>query len=182
MKKKILNQSQVRKAIAKVAEGIVKQVKQPSSEWALVGIHRRGVPLAGRLSQSLSELGVSELPVGTLDITLYRDDMDEVAEHPVVHDTDIPFDINGRTIFLLDDVLFTGRTIRCALDQLMDYGRPQRVYLVVLVDRGHRELPICADFCGEAISTPVQKRVEVHLAEIDGEDAVWVTPVPSRVA
>jgi pyrimidine operon attenuation protein/uracil phosphoribosyltransferase len=113
--------------------------------------------------------------MGSLDITFYRDDMGESPLNPVVHDTDIPFDVTGKTIFLVDDVLYTGRTIRCALDELMDFGRPRRVFLVVLVDRGYRELPIQADFSGETIATHVGERVDVHFTELDKEDAVWIS-------
>jgi pyrimidine operon attenuation protein / uracil phosphoribosyltransferase len=140
-----------------------------------VGIQRRGVPLAKRLAKSWEEMGASPFLVGTLDITFYRDDMHEISEHPVVHDTDISFDINGKNVVLVDDVLFTGRTIRSALDQLMYFGRPHRVLLAVLVDRGHRELPIAPDIVGETMATAERDIVEVHLEELDGEDAVWVT-------
>jgi pyrimidine operon attenuation protein/uracil phosphoribosyltransferase len=181
-KKKILSQAQVRAAIEKLAKEIAKKVKEPRGEWAVVGIQRRGVPLAQRLARSLQDLGGDPLPVGTLDITFYRDDMGAAALDPVVHDTDIPFDVGGKTIFLVDDVLYTGRTIRCALDELMDFGRPQRVYLAALVDRGHRELPIQPDFTGEAVPAAPEERVEVHLEEIDGEDAVWLSPARRKAA
>jgi len=173
--KKVLTQEQVRAAVNALAQSILKSAKEDKKEWALVGIQRRGVPLAKRLAQTLHELGAPELPVGTLDITLYRDDMAETSLHPVVHDTDLPFDLHGKTVFLVDDVLFTGRTIRSALDQLMDFGRPRRVYLAVLIDRGHRELPIAADFAGQTLATQTKDIVEVHLEELDGEDSVWLT-------
>jgi pyrimidine operon attenuation protein / uracil phosphoribosyltransferase len=166
MKKKILSQNQVRDA----------------TDWALVGIQRRGVPLARRLAFLLQDAGVPHLPVGTLDITFYRDDTESAPLHPVVHDTDVPFDVAGKTVFLVDDVLFTGRTIRCAMDELMDFGRPRRVYLAVLVDRGHRELPIQADFTGEVAAVPRAETVEVHLEEVDGDDAVWVIDEKERAA
>ncbi len=173
-RRKVLTQAQVGTAIKKLAEKIYEQMKKPGNEWALVGIQRRGVPLAERLEKSLEELGASPLSVGTLDITFYRDDMGEAPLNPVVQDTNVPFDVNGKTILLVDDVLYTGRTIRCALDELMDFGRPNQVLLAVLVDRGLRELPIHADFAGESVSTNEQERVEVHLEEVDGEDAVWL--------
>ena len=113
--------------------------------------------------------------MGSLDITFYRDDVGEARLNPVVQDTDIPFDLTGLSILLVDDVLYTGRTIRCALDELMDFGRPERVRLAVLVDRGGRELPVQPDFVGKAVSAPVDARVEVRLAEEDGEDGVWIT-------
>lgn len=173
--KKVFTQAQVRTAVDKLTEDILKKTRESKAEWALVGIQRRGVSLAKRLSLSLGERGGESPAVGTLDITFYRDDMSDIAAHPVVHDTDIPFDISDKDIYLIDDVLYTGRTIRSALDQLMDYGRPRRVYLAVLVDRGNRELPIAPDFVGQTLVTSPKDTVEVHLEEIDGEDAVWTT-------
>lgn len=180
LRRKILTDQDVRSATEKLAQSIVKRVKGPQSDWALVGIQRRGVTLAQRLGRSLKALGAPELSIGTLDITFYRDDTDQTRLDPIVHDTDIPFDVSGKTLFLVDDVLYTGRTIRCALDELMDFGRPQRVYLAVLVDRGHRELPIHADFVGETVATSAGETVEVHLEEADGEDAVWVYPAHEK--
>lgn len=136
--------------------------------------------MARRLAAFFKESGGPKFPVGTLDITFYRDDMD-ASLHPVVHDTDVPFDVTGKTVFLVDDVLYTGRTVRCALDELMDFGRPHKVYLAVLVDRGHRELPIQADFIGESVPTADGDTVEVHLEEVDGEDAVWMLPARRAV-
>jgi pyrimidine operon attenuation protein/uracil phosphoribosyltransferase len=180
LKKKILSQTQVRAAIEKLARQMVKQIKDPRAQWALVGIQRRGVPLAERLGRLLSDMGAPSLPVGTLDITFYRDDMGEAALDPVVHDTHLPFDVRDKTILLIDDVLYTGRTVRCALDELMDFGRPQRVCLAALVDRGHRELPVQADFVGEIVPTTAQETVEVHLEEVDGEDAVWINSAKAQ--
>jgi pyrimidine operon attenuation protein/uracil phosphoribosyltransferase len=173
-KKKVLTQAELGQAVNALADKIMETPARERKNWAVVGIQRRGVPLSRRLVAKLNELGVKEVPTGTLDITLYRDDMNEGSPQPIVHDTHIPFDINGKTIFLVDDVLYTGRTIRCALDEIMDFGRPTRVYLAVLVDRGHRELPIAADFVGRTLVTSPIQRVEVHLEEIDGEDAVWL--------
>ena len=175
-KKKILTQTQVRAALDKVVQSLRKSVKEPPSTWAIVGINSRGVPLAKRLAAALKAAGSPEIPVGSLDITFYRDDAGQANAHPLVQDSDVSFDVAGKTIFLVDDVLYTGRTIRCALDELMDFGRPERVYLVVLVDRGQRELPIQPDFVGETLLTPADQRVEVHVEEVDGEDAVWITP------
>jgi pyrimidine operon attenuation protein/uracil phosphoribosyltransferase len=172
---KSITPTQIHEAISRVAQAILRDVHEPRETWALVGIHRRGVFLAERLRRALQGLGVPSLPMGSLDITFYRDDRGESPLDPVVHDTDIPFDVAGKTIFLVDDVLYTGRTIRCALDELMDFGRPRRIYLVVLVDRGHRELPIQADFSGETLTTALGERIDVHLAELDKEDAVWIT-------
>lgn len=174
-RRKVSDQQKVRGAIAKMARSFVHAFGADQADWVLVGIQRRGVPLAKRLARTLKESGAAEPPVGSLDITFYRDDMHELTAHPVVHDTDLPFDISGKTIFLVDDVLYTGRTVRSALDQLMDFGRPKRVVLAVLVDRGHRELPVAADVTGEVLKTSPKDIVEVHLEELDGEDAVWVT-------
>lgn len=176
-KKKVFTQIQMRAALDKMVQALRKSVKEPPSTWALVGIHSRGVPLAKRLAAALKASGTPEIPVGSLDITFYRDDMGEASLDPLVQDTDVSFDVSGKTIFLVDDVLYTGRTIRCALDELMDFGRPERVYLAVLVDRGQRELPIQPDFVGETLLTPADQRVEVHVEEVDGEDAVWIAPV-----
>jgi pyrimidine operon attenuation protein/uracil phosphoribosyltransferase len=178
--KRLHNDAEIRTALEDLAKAIVTQVTAPKSSWALVGIHRRGVPLAHRLAKALEDRGVPSLPVGSLDITFYRDDAGESPLDPVVQETELPFDVSGKVVLLVDDVLFTGRTIRCALDELMDFGRPARVYLVALVDRGHRELPIQADFVGKTIVTQREERVDVHLTEIDGEDAVWLSPSGER--
>jgi pyrimidine operon attenuation protein/uracil phosphoribosyltransferase len=140
----------------------------------LVGIQRRGVPLAHRLAASILEHEGAEIPVGALDITFYRDDLSLVAQQPIVKGTDLPFDLNGATVVLVDDVLFTGRTIRAAMDALVDFGRPQAIRLAVLVDRGHRELPIRADHVGKNVPTSREEVVRVHLAEVDDEDAVLI--------
>jgi pyrimidine operon attenuation protein / uracil phosphoribosyltransferase len=145
-------------------------------EIALVGIRTRGVPLARRISRSLHEINGDEVPTGALDITLYRDDLmrHPVGPQPLVRRTEIPFSIDDRKILLVDDVLYTGRTIRAALDALIDFGRPQAIQLVVLVDRGHRELPIKADYVGKNLPTSLKQSVQVHLQEIDGTDEVLI--------
>lgn len=178
--KRLHNESDLRSALNEMAQALVTRVSAPKSQWALVGIHRRGVPLARRLAAALEERGLPSVPVGTLDITFYRDDAGASPLDPVVQDTDLPFDVSGKTVILVDDVLFSGRTIRCALDELMDFGRPARVLLAVLVDRGHRELPIQADVVGLTIPTQRDERVDVHLSEADGEDAVWLSPPGER--
>jgi pyrimidine operon attenuation protein/uracil phosphoribosyltransferase len=178
--KRLYNEIEIQTALSELAKALLTQVSGQKNQWAFVGIHRRGVPLAERLAAALEERGVPSLPVGTLDITFYRDDAGESPLDPIVQETNLPFDVAGKIIFLVDDVLFSGRTIRCALDELMDFGRPARVYLVVLVDRGHRELPIQADFVGKTIPTQREERVDVHLTEIDGEDAVWLSPPGAR--
>ena len=138
----------------------------------LIGIHRRGVPLARRIAAKLHEVEKVSVPVGSLDINLYRDDFSSAGTAPVLRGTQVDFDIEGHTVVLVDDVLFTGRTIRAALDALVDLGRPARVQLAVLVDRGHRELPIQADYVGLSLNTRREDHVELHLKELDGEDAL----------
>jgi pyrimidine operon attenuation protein/uracil phosphoribosyltransferase len=147
-------------------------------ELALVGIRTRGVPLAKRIAQSIHEISRHHIPTGALDITLYRDDLMRypVGPQPVVRKTEISFSIDDKVILLVDDVLYTGRTIRAALDALIDFGRPRAIQLVVLVDRGHRELPIKADYVGKNLPTAASQSVQVHLMEIDGRDEVEIQP------
>jgi pyrimidine operon attenuation protein/uracil phosphoribosyltransferase len=142
---------------------------------AMVGIKRRGVPLAQRLADLVGRDRKVEIPVGAMDITLYRDDLQLVAETPIVRGSEIGFDLNGRTVVLVDDVIFTGRTTRAALSELMDFGRPRAIQLAVLIDRGHRELPIQPDFVGRTITTRRQDLVDISLTEEDGRDGVYVT-------
>jgi len=138
----------------------------------LIGIHRRGVPLARRIAAKLHEVEKAKVPVGSLDINLYRDDFSSAGTAPVLRGTQVDFNIEGHTVVLVDDVLFTGRTIRAALDALVDLGRPARVQLAVLVDRGHRELPIQADYVGLSLNTRREDHVELHLKELDGDDTL----------
>lgn len=140
----------------------------------LLGIQRRGVHLAARIREMLKENEKVKVPAGELDIALYRDDISVMADQPVVHSTSVPEDITGKKIILIDDVLFTGRTVRAALDAITDLGRPERVQLAVLVDRGHRELPIAADYVGKNIPTSKSENVEVRVRELDGEDGVII--------
>lgn len=140
----------------------------------LLGIQRRGVHLAARIREMLRENEKVKVPAGELDIALYRDDISVMADQPVVHSTSVPEDITGKKIILIDDVLFTGRTVRAALDAITDLGRPERVQLAVLVDRGHRELPIAADYVGKHIPTSRSENVEVRVKELDGEDKVII--------
>ena len=146
------------------------------SEIALVGIRTRGVPIARRIAKSLHDINGDDVPTGALDITLYRDDLmrHPVGPQPVVRRTEIPFSIDDRKILLVDDVLYTGRTIRAALDALIEFGRPKAIQLIVLVDRGHRELPIKADYVGKNLPTSRSESVQVHLTEIDGRDEVEI--------
>jgi len=148
-----------------------------SSELVLLGIQTRGVYLAQRIKRIIAELEGIELPLGILDITLYRDDLTAIGPHPLVKETRINFDISNKVVVLVDDVLFTGRTIRAALDAMMDFGRPKRVELLVLVDRGHRELPIRADFVGKNIPTAGNEMVEVRLEECDEKESAVILEV-----
>jgi pyrimidine operon attenuation protein / uracil phosphoribosyltransferase len=171
--RQIMTADEVRRAIIRISHEIVE--RQAGTEGlVLVGIQRRGVPLAERIAVAISEHEGVALPVGALDITFYRDDLSLVAQQPIVKGTAIPVDLNAKTVVLVDDVLFTGRTIRAAMDALVDFGRPRAIRLAVLVDRGHRELPIRADHVGKNVPTSRDELVKVHLAETDGEDAVRI--------
>ena len=145
---------------------------------ALIGIRTRGVPLATRLAARLNDLLSTSFPVGTLDITLYRDDLSTVAPQPLLKKTEIDFDLNGRTVLLCDDVLYTGRTIRAALDGVIDLGRPRAIRLAVLIDRGHRELPIEANYVGKSVPTSSREVIQVMFQETDGADEVWILEKP----
>ncbi|MEK6719043.1 MAG: bifunctional pyr operon transcriptional regulator/uracil phosphoribosyltransferase PyrR [Chloroflexota bacterium] len=171
--RQIMTADEIRRATVRISHEIVE--KQAGTDGlALVGIQRRGVPLARRIADAIAEHEGVRIPVGALDITFYRDDLSVIAQQPVVKGTDLPFDLNGRTVVLVDDVLYTGRTIRAAMDALVDFGRPQAIRLAVLVDRGHRELPIRADHVGKNVPTSREERVRVHLEELDGEDGVVI--------
>jgi pyrimidine operon attenuation protein/uracil phosphoribosyltransferase len=174
--RRLLDPEDVRRALVRIAHEIVEGNKGAEGV-ALVGIANRGDDLARRLAQLIVEIEGTKVPVGALDITFYRDDIGRKAEAPEVHETRIDFDINDVTVVLVDDVLFTGRTIRAAMDALMDFGRPRKIQLAVLVDRGHRELPIRADFVGKNVPTGRADDVRVSVAEVDGEDAVIVEEV-----
>src|SRR5213595_3061346 len=174
---RLLDAGEIRRAVTRIAHEILERNKGAASV-ALVGIAARGDDLAKRLAAEIQRIEGAEVPVGSLDITFYRDDIGLRAEAPEVHETHIPFDITGRTVVLVDDVLFTGRTIRSALDALVDFGRPRAIQLAVLVDRGHRELPIRADYVGKNLPTRRDEEVQVRLAEVDGEDAVVVGERP----
>lgn len=164
---------EIRRATIRLSHEIVE--KQAGTDGLmLIGIQRRGVPLAQRIASSIAENEGVDVPVGALDITFYRDDLSMIAPQPVVKGTELPSGIDGQTIILVDDVLFTGRTIRAAMDALVDFGRPQAIRLAVLVDRGHRELPIRADHIGKNVPTSREELVKVHLEETDGEDDVEI--------
>ena len=168
---RLMDEDEVRRAVTRIAHEIVERNKG-ASDTVLIGIAARGDDLARRLAAEIERIDGTAVPVGALDITFYRDDIGMRAEAPEVHETRIDFDINARTVVLVDDVLFTGRTIRSALDALVDFGRPTAIQLAVLVDRGHRELPIRADFVGKNVPTRKDEDVRVALREVDGQDAV----------
>jgi len=170
-KKVILDGQAMNRALVRVAHEIVERNKGVENV-VLVGIRTRGVPLAQRIAKEIESIEHTKLAVGSLDITLYRDDLSTLAYNPVIRGTEIDFDISGKTIVLVDDVLFTGRTIRCALDALIDMGRPKSIQLAVMIDRGHKELPIKADYVGKNVPTSTSESVEVTLQEIDGVDEV----------
>ena len=179
--RRIMTADEIRRAVVRISHEIVEK-HAGTEDLVLVGIQRRGVPLAHRLAASIADHEGAALPVGALDITFYRDDLSMVAQQPVVKGTAIPFAIDGHTVVLVDDVLYTGRTIRAAMDALVDFGRPRAIRLAVLVDRGHRELPIRADHVGKNVPTSREEVVKVALEEIDGEDAVTIDRVAGPVA
>jgi pyrimidine operon attenuation protein/uracil phosphoribosyltransferase len=169
----VLDQETVGRSLMRMAHEIIEKNKGVGN-LCLVGIRTRGVHIANRIASNIKKIENKEVPVGTLDITLYRDDLTLIAFQPVVHKTEIGFDISGRDIVLIDDVLYSGRTIRAALDALIDLGRPNTIQLAVLIYRGHRELPIRPDYVGKNIPTAKNETVQVRLAEIDGADEVVV--------
>lgn len=172
-KKKIMTAREMNLALARVAAEIVER-HVDRTPFALIGIRRRGVPLTERLKKQIENLAGISIDMGTLDITLYRDDLSTIAPNPVVEGSLIQFKVEDKIIILVDDVLYTGRTVRAALDSLIDYGRPKAVELAVLIDRGHRELPIQADFVGKYVDTADDEVIEVRLPEIDNEECVYL--------
>ena len=172
-KKKLLDGTRMRRAIRRMAIEIVEK-NRGTENLMIIGIRSRGVPLAERIAAQIEEVEGTPVPVGILDITLYRDDLTTIAPQPVVKPTKLPEPIDDRIVVLVDDVLYTGRTIRAALDALIDFGRPKSVQLAVLIDRGHRELPIHADVVGKTVPTDRQEVIKVMLEEMDGEDEVLI--------
>jgi pyrimidine operon attenuation protein/uracil phosphoribosyltransferase len=166
----ILSAEEVRRTVNRLASQIIEQAGD-LSKLALLGIYTRGVPLADLLAKQIEALEQIEVPVGSLDITFYRDDLDRILLR-TPEKTEIPFDVSGKTIVLVDDVIFKGRTIRAALNAVTEYGRPEAIRLAVLVDRGHRELPIHPDFTGKELPTASEEQVKVYLQEVDGRDGV----------
>ena len=172
-KARILDSDTILRALTRIAHEILEKNKG-IDKLCLVGIRNRGVHLAYRLAECIKRIEHKDIPVGILDITLYRDDLTLIAQQPLVRKTEIDFDINDKVVILIDDVLYTGRTIRAALDALVDFGRPKLIQLAILVDRGHRELPIRADYVGKNIPTALRETVQVRLKEVDGSDGVVI--------
>ena len=166
----LMTEQEMDQTLRSLAEQIVKE----SDNFALVGIRSRGVPLANWLGRQIESISKKTPKIGALDINLYRDDLSEVATQPVIHKTEIPFKIDGTGIILVDDVLYTGRTIRCAMDALIDFGRPKFIRLAVLVDRGWRELPVQGDYVGKKIETTANEVVKVMMKEMDGKNEVVI--------
>jgi pyrimidine operon attenuation protein / uracil phosphoribosyltransferase len=175
----VMDADRMSRALTRIAHEILER-NRGLEELALVGIRTRGVPLARRIARALKEINGDEVPTGALDITLYRDDLmrHAVGPQPLIRRTEIPFSIDDRKIMLVDDVLYTGRTIRAALDALIDFGRPRVIQLIALVDRGHRELPIKADYVGKNLPTSLKQSVQVRLEEIDGTDEIVIEGEP----
>jgi pyrimidine operon attenuation protein/uracil phosphoribosyltransferase len=167
----IMSEADVKRAIIRIAHEIVER-NQGLDNVALIGIQRRGVPMAKAIRGYLEEIEKVKVPLGILDITFYRDDLSMLSAHPVVNGTDIPFDVNGKKIIVVDDVLFTGRTIRSAIDNIFDMGRPDSIQLAILVDRGHRQLPFRADYVGKNVPTSIHEHIKVELDEVDGRTQV----------
>ncbi len=172
-KTQIMDARQVQRTITRMAHEIIERNKGVE-DVLLVGIRRRGEPLARALAKAIAGVEGVQPPIGSLDITFYRDDLTHLSTDPEIRHADVPFDVEGRTVVLVDDVLYTGRTARAAMEALMDLGRPRRIQLAVLVDRGHRELPIRADFAGKNIPTAQTEFVRVGMPEFDGETSVWL--------
>jgi pyrimidine operon attenuation protein/uracil phosphoribosyltransferase len=171
----VLDADRISRSLTRIAHEIIER-NRGVEDLALVGIRTRGVPLARRLAQILRDIAHHDVPTGALDITLYRDDLmrTAVGAQPLIRKTEIPFSIDDKRILLVDDVLYTGRTIRAALDALIEFGRPKAIQLIVLVDRGHRELPIKADYVGKNVPTSPSQSIQVHLTEVDGRDEVEI--------
>ena len=178
--REILSADDMRRALVRMAHEIVER-HHGAHRLMLVGLQRRGVPLAQRIAEAIADFEHTDVPVGALDINLYRDDLTSRPQ-PLVRPTTLPAGLDGMRVVLVDDVLYTGRSIRAAMDALMDHGRPDSIQLAVLVDRGHRELPIRADYVGKNVPTSADEIVEVRVSEVDGFDLVDVIPRPARSA
>lgn len=175
-KKVIMDDIAIKRALTRIAHEIIEKNKGVDNV-ALIGVRRRGGPLAHRLAERIEEIEGVKVPVGILDITLYRDDLTTLSSHPQVHRTEVFFNINNMNIVLVDDVMYTGRTVRAAMDALIDLGRPRSIQVAVLVDRGHRELPIRADFIGKNVPTSQSEVISVMVQEIDGREEVVIQDI-----
>jgi pyrimidine operon attenuation protein/uracil phosphoribosyltransferase len=173
VKSQIMDSAQMKRSVQRMAHEIIEQ-NRGLEKIRLVGIRSRGVPLAHQLSDYLKLISNQEVPVGILDITLYRDDLSTISHQPVIKGSQLDFEIEDAIVVLVDDVLYTGRTVRAAIDALMDFGRPRQIQLAVLIDRGHRELPIKADYVGKNVPTSKEEIIKVALADIDGDDSVKI--------
>ena len=171
IKSVLMDEAAVKRALIRISHEIIEH-NQGLDNVALIGIQRRGVPMAKFIENYLEEIEGVKIPLGILDITFYRDDLSMLSSHPLVHSTDIPFNVNGKKIVLVDDVLFTGRTIRSAIDNIFDMGRPDEVQLAILIDRGHRQLPIRADYVGKNVPTSLNESVEVEIKDVDSNTQV----------
>ncbi len=167
----IMDDAAMNRAIVRISHEIVEHNKG-LDDVCIIGIQRRGVPLGARIRENLEQIEGIKVPMGILDITFYRDDLSTLDAHPVVHGTDIPFDVNGKKIILVDDVLFSGRTVRSAIENIFDMGRPEAIQLAILIDRGHRQLPIRADYVGKNVPTSIIEKIDVMVDEIDGVNQV----------
>lgn len=172
-KAKLMDEKAIARAITRISHEIIEKNKG-IEDVILIGIKTRGIPIANRIANRIEQIEGKKVVTGEMDITLYRDDLKKIQSEPIINGTNIKFDINEKTVVLVDDVLYTGRTVRSALNALMDIGRPKAIQLAVLVDRGHRELPIRADYVGKNVPTSRQEIISVELVEIDGEDSVKI--------
>ncbi len=179
LKAHIMDRTQIDRALSRIAHEIVE--KNGPEAVAVVGIRTRGVPLARHLVAKIKDFESVEVPYGSVDVTLYRDDLSQIAANPIVQATELPFELDDYHVVLVDDVLFTGRTVRAAMDALMDFGRPRSIQLAVLVDRGHRELPIRADYVGKNVPTSMREVIKVACEETDGEDTVKILEAEEAV-
>ncbi len=173
-KAEIMDEKAIGRAITRIAHEIIEKNKGVE-DLVLIGIQRRGVPLAQKIAKKINDVENCPIPVGILDITLYRDDLSLLAEHPVINGTEIDFSVTGKKVVLVDDVLYTGRTVRAAIDAIMDLGRPTMIQLAILIDRGHRELPIRADFAGKNVPTSKSEVIHVKVEEIDDVNQVVIS-------
>ncbi|MCX7711042.1 MAG: bifunctional pyr operon transcriptional regulator/uracil phosphoribosyltransferase PyrR [Clostridia bacterium] len=180
-KAEIMDESGIMRAVTRIAHEIIEKNKGVEN-LALIGIQRRGVPLAKMVAEKIKEVEGTNVPVGVLDITFYRDDLSMLSEHPIINGTEINFPINNKKIVLVDDVLYTGRTVRAAIDAIMDIGRPKLIQLAILIDRGHRELPIRADYVGKNVPTSKNEVVHVKLFDIDKVNAVTIGEMEKGIA